>query len=129
MEDQVRCLATIAGNRGYFATCGAMLYTVDLDKGTTVGKTPIDAPTGCAAALGKGRVFVGNEDSQFLAVDLAKGAIAWRFQDRGKPMPFRSSAAVTAEGVYVGSREQEGLRLRSRDRSHALGIPHPGDDR
>ena len=38
MEDQVRCLATIAGNRGYFATCGAMLYTLDLDKGTSLSK-------------------------------------------------------------------------------------------
>ncbi len=106
MEDQVRCLATIAGNRGYFATCGATLYTIDLDKGTELGKVQIDAPTGCAAALGKDRVFVGNEDNQFLSVDLAKAAIAWRFQD-ARPMPYRSSAAVTADGIYVGSRDKK----------------------
>ena len=104
MEDQVRCLATIAGNRGYFATCGAMLYTVDLDKGAAVSKVPIDAPTGCAAALGKDRVFVGNEEGQFLAVDLVKGAIAWSYQDPAHAMSYRSSAAVTADGIYVGSR-------------------------
>ena len=84
-----------------------MLYTIDLDKGAAVGKVPIDAPTGCAAALGKDRVFVGNEDNQFLAIDLAKGAIAWRFQDRERPMPYRSSAAVTADGIYVGSRDKK----------------------
>ena len=88
MEDQVRCLATIAGNRGYFATCGATLYTIDLDKGDALSKVPIDSPTGCAAALGKDRVFVGNEDNQFLAVDLVKGAIAWRFQDRAGRCPI-----------------------------------------
>ncbi len=113
MGDQVRCQATIAGGapgtpgRGYFATCGAMLYTIDLDKGAALGKVPIDAPTGCAAALGKDRAFVGNEEGQFLAVDLAKGAIAWRYQDRAQSMPYRSSAAVTADGVYVGSRNKK----------------------
>jgi outer membrane protein assembly factor BamB len=107
MEDQVRCLATIAGNRGYFATCGATLYSIDLDKGTVLSKVPIDSPTGCAAALGKNRVFVGNEENVFLGIDLVKGAIAWHYQDPEHPMPFRASAAVTADGVYVGSRDKK----------------------
>jgi outer membrane protein assembly factor BamB len=107
MEDQVRCPATIAGNRGYFATCGATLYAIDLDKGTAVSKVKIDSPTGCAAALAKDRAFVGNEENVFLGIDLVKGAIAWRYQDPVRPMSFRSSAAVTAEGVYVGSRDKK----------------------
>ena len=107
LEDQVRCQATIAGNRGYFATCGATLYIIDLDKSATMNKVLIDAPTGCAAALGKDRVFVGNEDNQFLAVDLVKGEIAWRFENLAQPMPFRSSAAVAPDGIYVGSRDKK----------------------
>ncbi len=55
LEDQVRCPATVSGNRGYFAACSANLYVVDLDKGTTLAKIPIDGPTGCAAALYKDR--------------------------------------------------------------------------
>ena len=116
MEDQVRCLATIAGNRGYYATCGATLYTVDLDKGAALGKVPIDAPTGCAAALGKDRAFVGNEDSQFLAVDLVKGAIAWRFQD---PRPVDALS-------FLGGRHGRRHLCRSRDKKLYAFDPQTG---
>ena len=71
--------------------------------------------------MGKDRVFVGNEDSQFLAVDLAKGAIAWHFQDPARPMPYRSSAAVTADGVYVGSRNKAAIAFDPAERATCSG--------
>ena len=77
---------------------------------------------------GRDRVFVGNEDNQFLAIDLAKGAIAWRYQDRGQPMPYRSSAAFAAEGIYVGSATRNWWP-RSAIRPAALGIYHAGHGR
>ena len=108
MEDQVRCPATVEGNRGYFAACSENLYILDLDKGTTLAKIPIDGPTGCAAAARRGgRAFVGTESNQFLAIDLTKKEIAWRYQNPEQPMAFRSSAAVTEDGVYVGSRDKK----------------------
>ena len=106
LEDQVRCLATIAGNRGYFATCGAMLYTLDLDKGTSLGKTPIESPTGCAAALGAIEFsWATRKASSFPSIwsrERSPGAI----HDPERAMSYRSSAAVTADGVYVGSRNK-----------------------
>ena len=111
MEDQVRCMATIAGNHGYFATCGAMLYTIDLDKGAALSKTPIDAPTGCAAALGKDRAFVGNEDNQFLAIDLVKGTIALAIS---RPRPADALS-------FIGSRHGR-RRLRRIARQKAVRL-------
>jgi outer membrane protein assembly factor BamB len=107
MDDYVRCPVTVAGNRGYFAGCSGILYVMDLDKGTALAKIPFDSPTGCAAAVFKDRAYVGDEESQFLAIDLTKQAIDWQFKAEDTSMAFRSSAAVTDEGVYVGSRDKK----------------------
>ena len=59
MEDQVRCLATIAGNRGYFATCGATLYTIDLDKGAALEQSADRCAHRMRRGLGEGPGFRG----------------------------------------------------------------------
>jgi outer membrane protein assembly factor BamB len=107
MDDYVRCPVTIAGNHGYFAGCSGILYVMDLDKGTALAKISFDSPTGCAAAVYKDHAYFGDEESQFLAIDLAKQAIAWQYKDEDSSMAFRSSAAVTDEGIYVGSRDKK----------------------
>ena len=106
LEDQVRCPATISGNRGYFAACSALISMSSTSiRGTRWPRYPSRGRPAAPAALYKDRAYVGTEDSQFLGIDLAKGAVVWRFQDPAQP--FRSSAAVADEGVYVGCRDKK----------------------
>jgi outer membrane protein assembly factor BamB len=49
---------------------------------------------------------VGTTGNTMLAIDWQKAKIVWRYQNSERPAEFRSSAAVTPEAVFVGSRDK-----------------------
>ena len=95
------------------AGCDGSLHVIDLEKRTEAAAVDLQSPTGSTAAVRDGIAYVGTEGNFFLAVDLRRLKILWRYEDHEHAMPFRSSAAVTDNLVLVGSR---GRSLEAIDR-------------
>jgi outer membrane protein assembly factor BamB len=49
---------------------------------------------------------VGTEGRTFFAIDWKQAKVVWRYESRPHADSYRSSAAVTAEAVIVGSRDK-----------------------
>ncbi len=116
-DDQIRCTPSVADERAFVAGCDGRLHVIDLNTGRETASAPLNSPTGCTPAVTvssgsvkatalPGMAFVGTEGGDFLAVDWQKGSIAWRYDNPKQTLPFRSSAAVTARAVLVGSRDK-----------------------
>lgn len=106
IEDQIRCMPTVVENRAFLAGCDGRLHIIDLDKGESVGEVQIDAPTGSTPAVSGSMVYFGTEGGTFFGIDWKKAEVVWKFRDKKRNQPFRSSAAVTEKAVFVGGRDK-----------------------
>ena len=104
--DEVRSFPAVSGELGYAACCDGKLHVLDLRQGKDAAQIELDWPSGAAAAMMNGTVFVGTEGNEFLAVDLRRRRVLWRYQNLANPSPFWSSAAVTPQAVLVGSQDK-----------------------
>lgn len=118
-DDQIRCFPSLVGGNFLVAGCDGSLHAIRATDGKEVGKIAIGAPTGSTPAKLGQRVYFGTEGAEFLAVDLDKSEIAWRFRARRTSHSFRSSAAVQKDYVVFGGRDR---------RVHALD-PTTGEKR
>lgn len=105
-EGPVNGSPTVAGNRTFVAGCDSALHVLDTASGKELLAVDLGGQSGATpAALGE-HIYVGTMTNEFLAIDLQKGEVAWRFQAASRRQPFYASAAVTPELVVVGSRDK-----------------------
>lgn len=104
IADQIRCSPTVAGNMVFVAGCDGSLHVVDAITGKETAAVPIDGPTGTTPAAHDGRVFFGTEGGIFYGIQIAPPREAWRTAAGVKGRSYRSSAAIAADLVIVGSR-------------------------
>ena len=88
------------------AGCDARLHLIDLDRGEQVASVEIESPTGSTPPVLGELLFVGTEGSTFYAIDWKTPKVVWQFAAERRRMPFRGSAAATAEAVVVGSMDK-----------------------
>jgi outer membrane protein assembly factor BamB len=105
-EDQIRCMPTIVGDTSFVSGCNAKLNVVDLTQGKLVSGVDLAAPTLCTPAVVGPIAYVGTDGGTFFAVDWKASKIAWTYENRARPSPFWSSAAVSGDLVVVGSRDK-----------------------
>jgi outer membrane protein assembly factor BamB len=100
-------LATVNGKTAALsAGCDGLLRAVSVADGSELSTIEMGAYVGASPAVGGGRVFVGTFDNQFLALDLAREEVVWRYEHPERQFPYYSSAAVTDEIVVVGGRDK-----------------------
>ncbi|MGE3311295.1 MAG: PQQ-binding-like beta-propeller repeat protein [Limisphaerales bacterium] len=100
-----------------FGGCDEIVHVIRLSDGTVLKEIEAGAYIiGSAAVLG-GMAYVGHYRNEFLAVDLTKGEIAWRYRDRN--FPYGASPAVTSDRVLFGGRDK---RLHAVNRSTGESI-------
>ena len=93
-----------AGGVTAFGGCDGLVHVVRLADGSKVAEIEAGAYIiGSAAILG-GYAYVGHYENEFLAIDLRKGEVAWRYRDRN--FPYEGSPAVTADRVVFGGRDK-----------------------
>jgi len=105
-EDQVRCVPTVVGDRSFVGGCNSKLNVVDLVEGKLVSGVDLSAPTLCTPAVVGSIAYVGTDGGTFFAVDWKASKIVWTYENRARPSPFWSSAAVAGNLVVVGSRDK-----------------------
>jgi outer membrane protein assembly factor BamB len=107
IADQIRCMPTVVGDRSFVAGCDSTLHIVDLTSGKEAGAVPIEAPTGVTPAVLGDNVYFGNEGGSLFAVNWKDAQVTWKVEDKGTSQPYRSSPAVEAGIVVVGSRSRK----------------------
>jgi outer membrane protein assembly factor BamB len=105
-ENQIRCFPTIVEDRAFVAGCDERLHVVELKQGKQVGEVSLEGPTGSTPAVLGRLLFVGTEGRTFFAVDWQQPKVVWKYQPDERTAAYRSSAAVTAEAVVVGSQDK-----------------------
>lgn len=91
------------GGRIVFGGCDGFLRVLSED-GKSLGAVDAGAYIPASPAISEGHAYFGNHAGKLIAVNLAKGQIAWQYgeEDAG---PYFSSPAVSANLVFAGSRD------------------------
>jgi outer membrane protein assembly factor BamB len=102
----VMAAPAVVGKRTFVAGCDSTLHVIDITNGKELASVKIDGQTGATAAVSGSRLFVGNMNNQFLAIDWKKAEVLWTYEAERRKQPFFASAAVTDKLVIVGSRDK-----------------------
>ena len=82
------------------------MHVIDLSNGEETGSIEIEAPTGSTPAAVNERIYFGTEGATFFCLDWKTRQELWRWQDKVRRLPIRSSAAVTADAVVFGGHDK-----------------------
>jgi outer membrane protein assembly factor BamB len=82
------------------------LHVINLDDGEEVGAVNIESPTGSTPAASGSLIYFGTEGATFFCVDWKAIKEVWRWQEKARKLPIRSSAAITPESVIFGGRDK-----------------------
>lgn len=97
---------SVVGDRILVAGCDEFLHVVSARDGKVVQTVSLGSMSGASAAVADGRAYAGTYGNQVVAVDVSAGRTVWTFEDKERPFPFLSSAAVTDKAVIVGGRDK-----------------------
>jgi len=104
--------------RTVFGGCDGLLHILNIADGKEEKSIEAGAYIAASAAIDGGVAYVGHHESEFLAFDLKKGEVIWRF-----PCPngeaFMSSPALSKDFAVVGC-EDKGLYCLSRTTGKAV---------
>jgi len=96
-----------------FGGCDAFVHQVSTITGKRKVKVNLESYLAASPSVYENFVYVGNYDSELIAVNLEDTVIVWKYYDEEEGAPFFSSPAVTKKYVVIGSRD---YRLHCVDR-------------
>ncbi len=100
-----------------FGGCDSFIHVLALADGKELRQIESDAYIASSVAIADGIGYVGNYGNIVLAIDPKAGSVLWKYRDRN--FPYFSSAAVTADRVFLGSRDK---RLHCIDRPSGKSV-------
>jgi outer membrane protein assembly factor BamB len=106
IQDQIRCMPTVVGDRSFVAGCDSSFHIIDLTQGKEVAAVPIEAPTGVTPAVLGDLVFFGTESGALFGVNWKEAKVAWKVEDKASAQPMRGSPAVQEGILVVGTRSR-----------------------
>lgn len=104
--DQIRCSPTVIEDHCFLAGCDQKLHVIDLAHGEETGVIEIGAPTGTTPAADGDLIYFGTEGDTFFCINWKKPEEVWRWQDKSRSLPIRSSAALTKSAVIFGGQDK-----------------------
>ena len=94
------------GGAAILAGCDGYLRVVRIADGTELESVDIGGYVGASPAVDGGHAYLGTFENEFLAIDLEKGEVLWRYQNPERQFPFYSSAALGDDIVVFGGRDK-----------------------
>jgi outer membrane protein assembly factor BamB len=94
----------ISGEWTVFGGCDALLHVISVKDGKKVKEMDAGAYIAGSGAFADGRFYIGHYENEFLAFDLNKAAVAWKYRDRA--FPYFSSPALAGGQVIFGGRDK-----------------------
>ena len=105
-DGYVHAMPAVDGDRIISAGCDGWLRVLRASDGKELRRVQLGGYTGASPAVADGRAYVGTFENQFLAVDLASGAVAWTYEHPVRKFPYYASAALGDGFVAVGGRDK-----------------------
>jgi outer membrane protein assembly factor BamB len=106
IQDQIRCMPTVVGDRSFVAGCDSLLHIVDLTTGTEAASVPIGSPTGVTPAVLGNVVYFSTMGGTLFGIDWKEAKVVWKIEDKTSQQEVRSSPAVQEGILVVGSRDR-----------------------
>lgn len=98
---------TVSGDVVFASGCDSQFHAIDAKKGEGLWAVDIGGQAAATIAVSGDTAYVGTVTNLVVAVDLKGKKKLWEFEPKDKAQAFYSSAAVTADLVIVGSRDQK----------------------
>lgn len=89
-----------------FGGCDGMVHVLDSAQGKEIKAVEAGSYIAASAALYKGIAYVGTYDNAFIAVDLTKVEVLWKYKSK-REFAFVSSPAVNEDVVVFGGRDKQ----------------------
>lgn len=93
----------VSKGRTVFGGCDGLMHVVNVKDGKKIKEIEIADYIAASAALTDKFAYVGHHGNKFVAVDLDKGEIEWKYGK--KEFPYLSAPAVTDDVIVVGGQD------------------------
>ena len=105
-QDRINGSPAIAGNLTFVTGCDQHLRAINIETGQEKFDLPLERFMIASPAVFDSMLYVGTHEGEFLAIDITKPEVTWRYSEPGKEQPYHSSAALTEERVIVGCQDK-----------------------
>lgn len=96
--------AISGGNRAVFGGCDGKIYVLALGTGKQIAEIDSGAYIAASPAMSGSEIYIGSYGNEFQRADSQAKKIVWEYRDRS--FPFFSSAALSSDRIFVGSRDK-----------------------
>jgi len=90
----------------YFGGCDEYFHGVRISDGVEVLKLAVEGYSIASPAIAAGVGYWGTYGNEVIAVDLGTKKVKWRFEDKDRPFPYYSSAALARDFLVIGGRDK-----------------------
>ncbi|QGJ72151.1 Pyrrolo-quinoline quinone [Planctomycetales bacterium 10988] len=105
-DGPVHASITVVEDRAFIAGCDELLRVVNLNEGKEIGHIQIGGQAAATPAVSGDLLYVGNLVDTFYCVNWRELSIVWEFRNPERSLPYRSSAAISKEAIFVGGRDR-----------------------
>ena len=105
--DRINGSPAIAGDITFVTGCDQHLRAINIKTGKEEFDMELERFLIASPAVVDYMLYVGTHEGEFLAIDVTKQEVEWRYADAKRELPIHSSAAVTDELVVFGSQDKQ----------------------
>ena len=104
--DRINGSPAIAGDITFVTGCDQHLRAINIKTGKEEFDMELERFLIASPGVVDYMLYVGTHEGEFLAIDVEKQEVAWRYTDETREQPIHSSAAVTGKVVVFGSQDK-----------------------
>jgi outer membrane protein assembly factor BamB len=102
----VHATASVAAGLAYISGCDGVLRGIRVADGKEMVEITTGSYTGASPALSADAAYFGTFDNVVLAFNLKTKKPLWTYEDKARPFPFYSSAAIVGGKIILGGRDK-----------------------
>lgn len=106
-QERINGSPAIAGDITFVTGCDQHLRAINIKTGKEEFDMNLERFLIASPAVTNDMLYVGTHESDFLAIDLTKQEVKWRYKDESRDSPIHSSAAVTDDWIIFGGQDKQ----------------------
>lgn len=105
-QERINGSPGIAGDITFVTGCDQHLRAINIKTGKEEFDMNLERFLIASPAVTKDMLYVGTHEGEFLAIDLTKQEVKWRYKDDIRELPIHSSAAVMDDWIIFGGQDK-----------------------
>jgi outer membrane protein assembly factor BamB len=106
-QERINGSPAIAGDITFVTGCDQHLRAINIKTGKEEFDMNLEHFLISSPAVTKDMLYVGTHESDFLAIDLNKQEVKWRYKHETRELPIHSSAAVLEDRILFGGQDKQ----------------------